>query len=141
MQATADAWLQVRDRNGGVLLNKILHNGETWPVPPRPNLVLTTGNAGGTQLVVDGVATQVPGGSGAVRRDLPLDADLIKDGKLAQPASGSTAAKRHSAVRRHAQTGGTAQHRHGGPAEAARARPTASGAGHPAPGPRPSSPG
>ncbi len=88
VQATADAWLQVRDRNGGVLLNKILHNGDTWPVPPRPNLVLTTGNAGGTQLVVDGVATPVPGGSGAVRRDLPLDADLIKDGKLSQ-ATGS----------------------------------------------------
>jgi cytoskeleton protein RodZ len=89
VQATADAWLQVRDRNGGVLLNKILHNGESWPVPLRPNLVLTTGNAGGTQLVVDGVLTPVPGGSGAVRRDLPLDADLIKDGKLAQPATGA----------------------------------------------------
>lgn len=88
VQATADAWLQVRDRNGGVLLNKILHSGETWPVPARPNLVLTTGNAGGTQLVVDGVATQVLGGAGAVRRDLPLDADLIKDGRLAQPVSG-----------------------------------------------------
>lgn len=82
VQATADAWLQVRDRNGGVLLNKTLHSGETWPVPLRPNLVLTTGNAGGTQLVVDGVATSIPGGAGAVRRDLPLDADLIKDGRL-----------------------------------------------------------
>jgi cytoskeleton protein RodZ len=97
VQATADAWLQVRDRNGGVLLNKILHSGETWPVPPRPNLVLTTGNAGGTELVVDGVATQVPGGSGAVRRDLPLDADLIKDGRLTQPPAVS------------AQPGGMAQ--------------------------------
>ncbi len=103
VQATADAWLQVRDRNGGVLLNKILHSGETWPVPPRPNLVLTTGNAGGTQLVVDGVATLVPGGTGAVRRDLPLDADLIKDGKLAQPAA--VVAQPNGT----AQTGGTAQ--------------------------------
>jgi cytoskeleton protein RodZ len=90
VQATADAWLQVRDRNGGVLLNKVLHSGETWPVPPRPNLVLTTGNAGGTELVVDGVATSVLGGSGAVRRDLPLDADLIKDGKLAQSPAVAT---------------------------------------------------
>jgi cytoskeleton protein RodZ len=97
VQATADAWLQVRDRNGGVLLNKILHNGETWPVPLRPNLVLTTGNAGGTQLVVDGVATPVPGGSGAVRRDLPLDVDLIKDGKLS-PAAGSAATQANGAT-------------------------------------------
>jgi cytoskeleton protein RodZ len=90
LQATADAWLQVRERNGGVLLNKVLHNGETWPVPMRPNLVLTTGNAGGTELVVDGVATQVLGGSGAVRRDLPLDPDLIKDGKLVQPVAATS---------------------------------------------------
>ncbi len=103
LQATADAWVQVRDRNGGVLLNRILHSGESWPVPPRPNLVLTTGNAGGTQLVVDGVATSVPGGSGAVRRDLPLDADLIKDGKLAQPPA--VAAQPNGTV----QSSGTAQ--------------------------------
>ncbi len=107
VQATADAWLQVRDRNGGVLLNKVLHNGESWPVPPRPNLVLTTGNAGGTELVVDGVATQVPGGSGAVRRDLPLDADLIKGGKLAQPAAYSPQPNGTVSSYGTAQTGGT----------------------------------
>jgi cytoskeleton protein RodZ len=91
VQATADAWLQVRDRSGGgVLLNKVLHSGESWPVPLRPNLVLTTGNAGGTQLVVDGVVTPVPGGSGAVRRDLPMDADLIRDGKLIPLPIGAT---------------------------------------------------
>jgi cytoskeleton protein RodZ len=69
IRVSADAWLQVRDRE----------------VPPKPNLVLTTGNAGGTDLVVDGVTSPPLGGSGAVRRDLPLDPDLIKDGKLATP--------------------------------------------------------
>ncbi len=106
VQATADAWLQVRDRNGGVLLNKILHSGETWPVPPRPNLVLTTGNAGGTELVVDGVATMVPGGSGAVRRDLPLDADLIKDGKLLLPPAAAAQPGGSAQTSGTAQTGG-----------------------------------
>jgi cytoskeleton protein RodZ len=53
-----------------------------WEVPDRPNLLLTTGNAGGTDLVVDGVTAPALGGSGAVRRDLPLDPDLIRDGKL-----------------------------------------------------------
>jgi cytoskeleton protein RodZ len=111
LQATADAWLQVRDRsNGGVLLNKVLHSGETWPVPPRPNLVLTTGNAGGTELVVDGVATAVPGGSGAVRRDLPLDPDLIKDGKFMLPPTSSSTASSGALLAPNgaAQTGGTA---------------------------------
>jgi cytoskeleton protein RodZ len=107
VQATADAWLQVRDRNGGVLLNKTLHSGETWPVPSRPNLVLTTGNAGGTELLVDGVVTPVPGGSGAVRRDLPLDVDLIKDGKLMPVASAQPSASAQAGVS--VQAGGTAQ--------------------------------
>jgi cytoskeleton protein RodZ len=90
LRASADAWVQVRDRAGPVLLNRILHPGETWEVPPKPNLVLTTGNAGGTDLLVDGVATASLGSNGAVRRDLPLDPDLIKDGKLAagQPVAG-----------------------------------------------------
>jgi cytoskeleton protein RodZ len=83
LRANADAWLQVRDRGGPVLLNRTLHPGETWEVPSRPNLLLTTGNAGGTDIVLDGVTIPPLGGSGAVRRDLPLDPDLIRDGKLA----------------------------------------------------------
>ena len=82
LRASADAWVQVRDRAGPVLLNRTLHPGETWEVPAKPNLLLTTGNAGGTDLVVDGVTSPSLGGSGAVRRDVPLDPDLIRDGKL-----------------------------------------------------------
>jgi cytoskeleton protein RodZ len=82
LRARADAWLQVRDRAGQVLLNRILRAGESWPVPVRPDLLLTTGNAGGTEILVDGVVAPAFGGSGAVRRDLPLDADTIKEGKL-----------------------------------------------------------
>jgi len=89
IQATADAWLEVRDTNGSVLLNRTLHSGDTWTVPQHAGLVLTTGNAGGTVLVVDGVASPVLGNSGAVRRNLPLDPDLIKEGKLAGAAASS----------------------------------------------------
>jgi cytoskeleton protein RodZ len=83
LRATQDAWVQVRDRTGPVLLNRVLRVGETWPVPNRNSLLLTTGNAGGTELLVDGTATASLGGDGAVRRDLPLDADAIREGKLA----------------------------------------------------------
>jgi cytoskeleton protein RodZ len=86
VRARADAWIQVRDRGGQVLLNRVLRTGETWAVPDKPALLLTTGNAGGTELLVDGTATAGLGGDGAVRRDLPLDADAIKGGKLAPPA-------------------------------------------------------
>ena len=85
LRAKADAWMQVRDKSGPVLLNRVLRAGETWQVPAKGTLLLTTGNAGGTELLVDGQPTGSLGGDGAVRRDLPLDADAIKDGRLAAP--------------------------------------------------------
>jgi tetratricopeptide (TPR) repeat protein len=55
-------------------------------------LVFTAGNAGGTELVVDGVATASLGGLGVIRRNVPLDPELIKDGKLPTQISVARAA-------------------------------------------------
>jgi cytoskeleton protein RodZ len=95
LRAKADAWLQVRDRQGPVLLNRVLRAGETWPVPPgkQPGqLLLTTGNAGGTEVLVDGQLTVGLGNDGAVRHDLPLDPDAIRNGTLAPPVVASRTA-------------------------------------------------
>jgi len=89
LRATADAWVQVRDKAGTVLLNKELKPGETWTVP-RAGLLLTTGNAGATEILLDGVVSANLGGSGAVRHDLPLEVDAVKDGKLAVTAAPRT---------------------------------------------------
>lgn len=83
LRARTDSWMLVRDASGQVLLNKELRPGETWSVPTKPGLVLATGNAGGTELLVDGVVAAPLGGAGKIRRDVPLDADVIKGGKLA----------------------------------------------------------
>ena len=85
LRARSEAWIQVRDRQGQVLLNRVLRAGETWPVPAKLSLLLTTGNAGGTELLVDGALSPSLGAEGAVRRDLALDADAIRDGKLTAP--------------------------------------------------------
>lgn len=86
LRARADAWMQVRERPGGVLLNRVMRSGETWPVPIKPNLFLTTGNAGGTEIVLDGTTLASLGGDGAVRRDIALDPDGLKGvGPGAQP--------------------------------------------------------
>jgi len=92
LSATADAWMEVRDRSGQVLLNRVLHPGEFWPVPPQPNLLLTLGNAGGTDILVDGVTLPSLGASGAVRHDIPLDPDLLKAGKVPSAALPMTTA-------------------------------------------------
>jgi cytoskeleton protein RodZ len=84
LKASADAWVTVKQKGGPPLLNKTMHAGDTWPVPAdKPGLTLTTGNAGGTSIDVDGAPIPVSlGTSGMVRRDLPLDADMLKAGKL-----------------------------------------------------------
>lgn len=83
VRATAEAWVQVRDKTGPVVFNRTMRAGETWPVPNKPGLLLTVGNAGGTEVLLDGVATASLGAEGVVRRDLPLDLDQVRDGKLA----------------------------------------------------------
>jgi cytoskeleton protein RodZ len=83
VKATADAWVTVKPKGGAAVFNKLMHAGDTWPVPAdKPGLLLTTGNAGGTEIDVDGTPIPGIGGSGMVRRDLPLDADLLKSGHL-----------------------------------------------------------
>ena len=82
LRATGDAWVQVRDRAGQVLLRKVLKAGESWDVPPQPGLLLNTGNAGKIGILLDGKQEIALSGAGIARRDLPLDVDLIQDGKL-----------------------------------------------------------
>jgi cytoskeleton protein RodZ len=91
LRATADDWIKVRDKiTGQVLLNRMLKAGDTWDVPPKPNLLMTVGNAGGTEILVDG--NLAPPLGGIVRRDVPLDPDLLRDGKAvaATPAAAHT---------------------------------------------------
>ncbi len=85
LRAKAAAWLHVRDkRTGQVLLNRTLRPGETWPVPPHPApLLLTDGNVSGTEVLVDGVPAPPFGVEGRVLRDLPLDPDALKAGRVA----------------------------------------------------------
>lgn len=98
LRATADAWLEVRDHQGHVLLNRVLHAGESWSVPPvaagASPLLLTTGNAGGTEVAVDGKVIGPLGKDGAVRHDLLLDADAILGGSLQPPPAAVATGKR-----------------------------------------------
>ncbi len=79
LRVKADSYIQVKEKQGGLLLNRVMRAGESWPMP-RGVLLLTTGNAGGTELVVDGVASPSMGANGLVRRDIPVDVDAVKPG-------------------------------------------------------------
>jgi cytoskeleton protein RodZ len=80
LRARADAWVQVKDRQGATVLNRVLKAGETWPVPGRDGLLLATGNAGGLDILVDGQPAAGLDARQAVRRDIPLDPERLKAG-------------------------------------------------------------
>lgn len=85
IKATALAWVTIRPKAGGsAVFNKLMHAGDSWAVPPGTQglLLLTTGNAGATQLTVDDQPVVKLGPDGTVFRDLPLDADMLKSGHL-----------------------------------------------------------
>lgn len=77
--ATGVAWVQVHDADGHVLWDHIMQPGDTWQVPAgRAGLTLTTGNAGGIELVRDGKPSDPLGRVGAVRRGIALDATPVE---------------------------------------------------------------
>lgn len=78
VQATADAWIQVRDGDGRQILSRLLHKDDSWVAPDMPGLSLTTGNAGGIEILVDGVVMPALGRSGDVRKNISLSADSLR---------------------------------------------------------------
>jgi len=77
LRAVEDAWIQVRDKNGDLLLARLLAKGDSFRVPNRPGISLVTGNAGGLEVLVDGKAAPRLGQVGVVRRDIALDAEAL----------------------------------------------------------------
>jgi len=82
LRIKSDSYIQVKEKQGGVLLNRVMRTGESWPMPRGQTLLLTTGNAGGTEVVVDGVTSPPLGANGLVRRDIAVDVDALKPGTV-----------------------------------------------------------
>lgn len=79
LRARSETWLQIRDtQEKSVLLSRILNAGEEFRVPDRPGLVMTTGNAGGLEVTVNGEALPPLGREGAVRRNIALEAGPLR---------------------------------------------------------------
>ncbi|MGC9270452.1 helix-turn-helix domain-containing protein [Acidiphilium sp.] len=89
ISATANSWVQVQGPTGTILFSRVLKAGDTWPVPDEPGLTLTTGNAGGTVLVHNGVAGTPLGSDGAVIRKIPLTPAAPAAAAGPPPASGT----------------------------------------------------
>ena len=80
LHASENTWVQIRDSEENVLLTQMLQAGDRYLVPNRDGLRLMTGNAGGLDIAVDGDLVPAIGARGESRRDVRLDANLLKTG-------------------------------------------------------------
>jgi cytoskeleton protein RodZ len=76
--AHMDSWIQIADKAGKSYYAAVLRAGQAIEVPNQPGLLLTAGNAGGLDILVDGEVLPPLGGVGLVKRDLPLDGMGLK---------------------------------------------------------------
>jgi cytoskeleton protein RodZ len=83
LRAVADSWVELRSREGNIILSRVIPNGESYRVPATGGIVMTTGNAGGLEIVVDGQPLPPLGPQGAVMRGVALDADRLLGGNAA----------------------------------------------------------
>jgi len=81
LRAVTDSYIQVRDNEADqLLITRLLKKGDSYNVPNRSGLSLITGNAGALEILVDGTAVPSIGPVGAVRRNVVLEAEKLKDG-------------------------------------------------------------
>ena len=77
--ATQEAWLEVSE-DDTIIFSKVLKAGEKYEVPSASTqMVLKTGNAGGTEIWVDGQKVKSLGPVGAVRSNISLDPEKLKN--------------------------------------------------------------
>ena len=79
VRATAVSWIEIIRNDGEEVMAKLMREGEIYVVDSRDRLYLSTGNAGGVELVFHDGAVQSVGESGEILRDLPLDADRLRN--------------------------------------------------------------
>ncbi len=77
LQITESTWVEIRNASGKILLRQVLKPGDVYMVPPEPGLMMTTGNAGGISVKVDGQPAPPLGVSAQVRRNIPLSPEAL----------------------------------------------------------------
>jgi cytoskeleton protein RodZ len=72
IQATTDSWIQIKALGSNILLSRILRTDETYTVPNRNDLLLSTGNIGALVIRINGKQIPKYAGSKRVAKDIAL---------------------------------------------------------------------
>jgi cytoskeleton protein RodZ len=79
LRAVEDTWLEIRGNDNVSLFSRVLAQGEEYWVPiDQTQATMTTGNAGGLEIILDGVTLAPLGKAGEVKRRVLLDKDALK---------------------------------------------------------------
>lgn len=77
LKAIASSWVHINDKGGKTVFRKVLRPGQIYRVPNIKNLTLTTANAGGLEVYVDGKKLKAFGKRGDIIRGIELNPDKI----------------------------------------------------------------
>lgn len=74
-----NSWVEIRDAAGKILISQVLKPGDQFLVPNETGMTMSTGNAGGLSLQLDGKPLPKIGGDAQVKRNISLNpSDLLK---------------------------------------------------------------
>ena len=73
VRAKTTSWIQLNLPNGKALFSGLLRAGNTYKIPRKAGIKMITGNAGGTEIFVDGQLIKRLGPNGSVRRNILMD--------------------------------------------------------------------
>ena len=79
VRATGTSWVEIIRNDGEEVMTQLMRKGETYIVDSRDKLYLSTGNAGGLELLFHDGTVRPVGVSGEILRDLPLDAERLRN--------------------------------------------------------------
>ena len=79
LRAVENVWLEIRNAQRKTVFSRVLSVGEEYWIPPeQTDLIMTLGNAGGLEIVVDGETLPLLGKTGQVIRNVALNHDKLK---------------------------------------------------------------
>jgi cytoskeleton protein RodZ len=73
LKTTEEAWIEVIDEKGNIIISRLFRPGDSYEFKTPQNLILRTGNVGGTHLSSGQRILTLVGKSGEVKGDIPLN--------------------------------------------------------------------